>query len=100
MATSPAQTQLVEARFRLAAIAESSDDAIIGKDLNGVVTSWNKAAEAMFGYAADEILGQPITRIIPADRIDEEASIIGRVLRGEAIFAICRSHRFARSISS
>jgi two-component system, LuxR family, sensor kinase FixL len=81
----PAQTRLDDARFRLAAIAESSDDAIVGKDLTGVVTSWNKAAEAMFGYAADEIIGQPITRIIPPDRIDEEASILGRIRRGERI---------------
>ena len=67
-----AQVRLDEARFRLAAIAEASDDAIVGKDLNGVVTSWNKAAETMFGYPADEIIGQPITLVIPPDRIDEE----------------------------
>jgi two-component system, LuxR family, sensor kinase FixL len=78
-------TPLVEARFRLAAIAESLDDAIIGKDLHGVITSWNKAAERMFGYAVDEIVGQPITCIIPPDRIEEEASIIGRICRGERI---------------
>ena len=76
---------LTDAHFRLAAIAESSDDAIVGKDLNGTVTSWNKAAEAMFGYAADEIVGQPITRIIPPQRIDEEASILARIRRGERI---------------
>jgi two-component system, LuxR family, sensor kinase FixL len=76
---------LSDARFRLAAIVESSDDAIVGRDLNGIVTSWNKAAEAMFGYAADEIVGQPITRIIPPQRIDEEASILARVRRGERI---------------
>jgi two-component system, LuxR family, sensor kinase FixL len=74
-----------EARFRLAAIIESSDDAIVGKDLSGVVTSWNKAAEAMFGYAANEIIGQPITRIIPPDRIAEETSILARIRRGERI---------------
>lgn len=78
-------TQLNEARFRLAAIAESSDDAIVGKDLSGVVTSWNKAAEAMFGYGADEIIGQPIIRIIPPDRINEETSILDRVRRGERL---------------
>ena len=74
-----------EARLRLAAIAESSDDAIIGKDLSGVVTSWNKAAEAMFGYSADEIIGRPITIIIPADRIEEEATILEQVRRGEKL---------------
>jgi two-component system, LuxR family, sensor kinase FixL len=76
---------LDDARFRLAAIAESSNDAIVGKDLTGIVTSWNKAAEAMFGYPADEIIGQSITCIIPPDRIDEEASIIDRIRRGERI---------------
>jgi two-component system, LuxR family, sensor kinase FixL len=74
-----------EARFKLAAIVESSDDAIVGKDLSGVVTSWNKAAEAMFGYAADEIIGQPIALIIPPERIDEEPSILARIRRGERI---------------
>lgn len=74
-----------EARLRLTAIAESSDDAIVGKDLNGVVTSWNRAAEAMFGYTADQILGRPITIIIPLDRIEEENSILERLRRGERI---------------
>jgi two-component system sensor kinase FixL len=74
-----------DARFRLAAIVESSDDAIVGKNLNGIVTSWNKAAEAMFGFAAGEIIGQSITRIIPPDRIDEEASILDRIRRGERV---------------
>ena len=55
------RTRLVEARFRLAAIVELSDDAIVGKDLNGVVTSWNRAAEAMFLYPAGDIVGRPIT---------------------------------------
>jgi two-component system, LuxR family, sensor kinase FixL len=81
----PNQDQLVEARQRLAAIAESSNDAIIGKDLDGIVTSWNAAAETMFGYAADEIVGRPVTVIIPPDRLDEEATILGRVRRGEKL---------------
>lgn len=71
-----------QAHSRLAAIVESSDDAIIAKDLNGIITSWNKAAVAMFGYAVDEIVGQPITRIVPPDRIDEEAAIIDRIRGG------------------
>ena len=74
-----------EARLRLAAIAESSDDAIVGKDLNGVVTAWNRAAEAMFGYTADQMIGRPITIIIPPDRIEEENSVLERVRRGERI---------------
>jgi two-component system, LuxR family, sensor kinase FixL len=74
-----------EARLRLAAIAESSEDAIVGKDLNGVVTAWNRAAEALFGYTAEQIIGRPVTVIIPADRIEEENSILERIRRGERI---------------
>jgi two-component system sensor kinase FixL len=74
-----------DARWRLAAIAESSDDAIVGKDLHGIVTSWNRAAEAMFGYAASEIVGQPITWIIPPERLEEESLILDRVRRGEKL---------------
>ena len=77
------QTPRDEARLRLAAIAESSDDAIVGKDLSGVVTAWNRAAVAMFGYTADEIIGCPITTIIPPERVVEEAGILDRVRRGE-----------------
>jgi PAS domain S-box-containing protein len=79
------QQRMDDARFWLAAIADSSDDAIVGKNLDGVVTSWNKAAEAMFGFAAQEIVGQPITLIVPPDRFDEEASILSRVAQGERI---------------
>ena len=70
---------------RLAAIVQSSDDAIIGKNLDGIVTSWNTGAETIFGYAADEMVGQPILRLIPAERQHEEAEILARVRRGESV---------------
>ncbi len=71
--------------IRLAAIVESSDDAIIGKDLNGIITSWNKGAEKIFGYAASEMLGTSILRLIPADRQDEENQILEKIRRGESV---------------
>lgn len=69
----------------LAAIVDSSDDAIISKDLNGFVTSWNASAERIFGFTASEMIGLSITKLIPADRIDEEADILPRIRRGERI---------------
>lgn len=74
-----------EARFRMAAVVDSSDDAIISKNLDGVITSWNKAAERVFGYAAEEAVGQNITLIIPHDRRYEETEILARLRRGERI---------------
>jgi len=75
-----------EERFRrLASIVESSDDAIIGKSLDGIITSWNKGAERLFGYTAEEAVGKPITIMIPPDRHDEERSILGRIGRGERV---------------
>jgi PAS domain S-box-containing protein len=69
----------------LAAIIDSSDDAIVSKSLDGIITSWNKGAERLFGYTQEEIVGQHITLIIPADRRDEEAMILERLKRGERI---------------
>ncbi|HEY6367647.1 MAG TPA: PAS domain S-box protein, partial [Candidatus Binatia bacterium] len=69
----------------LAAIVNSSDDAIVGIDLNGVITSWNKGAERLFGYTAQEAIGQLITMLIPPDRQQEEAEILSRLKRGESV---------------
>ena len=69
----------------LAAIVESSDDAIVSKDLDGVVATWNKGAERLFGYSAAEMIGRPIAILIPADRQDEEPQILARVRRGERV---------------
>jgi PAS domain S-box-containing protein len=68
-----------------ASIVESSDDAIVSKNLDGIVTSWNKAAERIFGYSALEAIGQPITLVIPKDRQSEEIEILTRIRRGERI---------------
>src|SRR5450432_3422717 len=72
-------------RVLLSAIVDSSDDAIISKSLDGIITSWNKSAERLFGYAAKEMIGQPITLLIPPDRLDEEPEIISRLRRGERV---------------
>jgi PAS domain S-box-containing protein len=75
-----------EQRLRwLASIVESSDDAIISKSLDGIITSWNRGAERVFGYTAEEAIGQPITIVIPPDRQDEERMILTRIRRGERI---------------
>jgi PAS domain S-box-containing protein len=73
----------LDASQRLAAIVESSDDAIIGKDLNGIVTSWNSSAERLFGYTAEEMIGQSIRKVIPQDVFADEDRIMAAVARGE-----------------
>ena len=72
-----------EAARRMAAIVESSDDVILAKDLDGVITSWNPAAERTFGYRAHEAIGQPITIIVPPDRLFEEGEVLRRMRAGE-----------------
>jgi len=70
---------------QMAAIVESSDDAIVSKDLNGIIASWNKGAEKIFGYTAAEVIGMPVTILIPPDRTDEEPQILERIKRGEQV---------------
>lgn len=74
-----------DSRARLIALVDSSEDAIVSKTLEGVITSWNRAAERMFGYTAAEALGQPITLIIPEECRGEEAMVIAKVLAGESV---------------
>jgi len=75
-----------EVRSRMSAsIVESSDDAIVSKNLDGIIQSWNKGAQRIFGYTAEEAIGQPITIVIPQDRFDEERMILTRIRRGERI---------------
>jgi len=75
-----------EARYRgIAAIVESSEDAVLTKDLNGLITSWNHGARRLFGYAAEEVIGKPVTILIPAERHNEEPTMLARIRRGERI---------------
>jgi len=77
--------QLEQTQARLAAIVDSSDDAIVGKSLDGTITSWNKGAEKMFGHQASEVIGKNITIVFPAERINEEAVILAKIKRGELV---------------
>ncbi len=74
-----------ETSRRLAAIVESSDDAIVGKTLDGVITSWNRGAERLYGYTAGEMTGKPFTILVPEDRADELAATVERLRRGESL---------------
>jgi PAS domain S-box-containing protein len=74
-----------EATQHLSAIVESSFDAIVSKNLNGVITTWNNGAQRLFGYTANEAVGQPVTMLIPADQQDEEPQILDRIHRGERV---------------
>ena len=77
--------RLEELRGRLAAIVDSSDDAIVSKTLEGIITSWNRGAEQLFGYTAAEAVGQSILLIVPPDRHDEEREVLARIRRGDAV---------------
>jgi PAS domain S-box-containing protein len=77
--------QAEEIRERLAAVVDSSDDAIISKTLDGTIAAWNRGAEKVFGYAASEAVGKPMLMLMPADRFDEQSDILARIRRGESV---------------
>lgn len=79
------EERIEEISQRLAAIVDSSDDAIISKDLNGIIQSWNQGAERLFGYTAAEVIGKPVTILMPPDRQSEEPAILQRIRQGERI---------------
>ena len=89
-----------DTRALLAAVVENSDDAVITKDLNGVITSWNRSAERLFGYMAEEAVGRSVTMLIPPDRLHEEPTILARLRRGERVdhFETVRIHKDGRSL--
>ena len=95
------QRQTVGARARLAAIVESSDDAIISKTLDGIILSWNPAAERLFGYSAQEAVGKPMMMLIPPDRRTEEPGILARIVGGERVdhFETVRVRKDGRRIN-
>lgn len=81
-------------------MVESSDDAIITKTIEGIITSWNPAAERLFGYSEAEAIGQPISMLFPPDRLDEEPQIFARLMRGERVehFETVRISKEGKSI--
>ena len=91
-------TQSTELEGKFKAIVASSDDAIISKDLNGIVRSWNQSAERMFGYTAEEMIGKSITVLFPPDRLDEEPKILEQLRRGQRVdhFETIRVHKDGR----
>src|SRR6202034_321193 len=80
-----ARKRAEQVKSSLAAIVESSDDAIISKDIRGIITSWNAGAERLFGYTASEAIGQSVTMLMPPERVNEEPGILERIRRGQRI---------------
>src|ERR1700760_1767112 len=97
----PDLEELERARAHLAAIIDSSEDVIVGKTLEGVVTSWNKGAERLFGYTAAEMIGASITKLIPPEIQQEEGEILAKIRRGERIerFESIRIHKSGRRLN-
>lgn len=85
MRAEEARRSVERAAQQLVSIVESSDDAIVSKDLDGVITTWNKGAERLFGYTAQEAVGRSVTMLIPDERLDEEPEILSRIRRGEPV---------------
>ncbi len=85
---------------RLASIIESSEDAVIGVDLAGKITSWNQAAEALYGYSADEVIGHEVLKLLPRDNLTEESAIVARIRRGEQVrhYDTIRVHKDGRLV--
>jgi len=85
---------------RLASIVESSDDAIVSESLSGIIESWNRGAERLFGYTAEETIGKPVSILMPQDRPDEGFQIIQRLIQGEAVdhYETVRRHKDGRAI--
>ena len=79
------KSDFIPSQLLYEAIVDSSDDAIISKNLKSIVMSWNKSAERMFGYTAEEMVGQSIAKLFPAGRLDEEAQILARIQQGERV---------------
>src|SRR5262249_53315625 len=74
-----------ELRERLAAIVESSDDIIVSKTLDGIITSWNKAAQRTLGYSADEVIGKHVSMLMPPENLEDTERILGKIRRGERV---------------
>jgi PAS domain S-box-containing protein len=93
--------QMEREPFRLAAIVESSDDAIVSKDLNGIIQTWNRAAQQMFGYTSEEAVGRSITIIIPEERLSEETTVLSRIRAGQSVdhFETVRRHKDGRLLN-
>ncbi|MGA7502772.1 MAG: PAS domain S-box protein [Candidatus Sulfotelmatobacter sp.] len=94
------RVQAEAAREHLAAVVDSSDDAIISKDMDGIINGWNRGAEKIFGYTAAEVLGEPMLMLFPPDRVNEEPGILARIRRGESVehFETVRVRKDGRNI--